>query len=246
MSKFLGFVPDWSAPVNVRSFITERKNGSSLPPFLSNNLASHVGDDIDQVQQNREALKEHLGLTEPPFWLSQIHSNKVVVAGQEKMPEADACYSQTPGKICAVLTADCLPLLLCDKSGAEIAAVHCGWRGLEADIISRTLECFTAASDQILAYLGPAIGPENYEVGEDVVSAFASILPNKDLYAVANQQNPGHYFLDLYALARLQLQLNGVAKVFGGECCTYKESDRFYSYRREGTTGRMASLIWLE
>jgi hypothetical protein len=212
-------------------------------PYASNNLATHVGDDLQTVALNRQQLQAQLGIAEP-LWLSQIHGHKVVDVHSPQNIEADGSISSSPGAVCAVLTADCLPVLLYDKAGTEVAAIHCGWRGLAQGIIGQAVSRFNCSANAVSAYLGPAISARAYEVGEEVVSAFANFQTDK--IATVNQQNPGHFFLDLYAVARLQLQALGVSAIYGGDHCCFSEEERFYSYRRDGQTGRMASLIWLQ
>ncbi|MGQ9425499.1 peptidoglycan editing factor PgeF [Gilvimarinus sp. F26214L] len=239
-----GFRPDWPAPSSVQAFISYRNGGCSEAPYASNNLGDHVGDQPARVEANRSALCAGLGISRP-CWLQQVHGTAVVEAGDGlSVPEADASISRTPGRACVVLTADCLPLLLCDTQGRQVAAVHCGWRGLADGIIARTLEGFSESSD-VLAFLGPAISARHYEVGPEVRDALTDSTPaNPKLFSRPSERS-GHFMLDLYAVARAQLQALGVVQVYGGDRCTFDEPQRFYSYRRDGTTGRMASLIWL-
>ncbi|MDR9437679.1 MAG: peptidoglycan editing factor PgeF, partial [Thiohalophilus sp.] len=189
--------------------------------------------------------RARLGLPAEPGWLQQVHGTRVAVLEQNGRIglEADAAYSGTPGVICAVLTADCLPVLLCDRAGREVAAVHAGWRGLSGGVIEAALDQFQAPADQILAWLGPAIGPDVYEIGEEVRSAFVDSDPDNE--AAFTTTRPGHWLMDIYALARRRLQQRGVEQISGGDCCTFTDAERFYSYRRDGVTGRMASVIWL-
>lgn len=245
-----GFVPQWPVPSRVRGFITERTGGVSPLPYTSNNIAGHVGDDPNAVADNRSKLQIQLGLPRAPQWLNQIHGDNIVELGIDSNPapmaDADGAISGDRGVACAVMTADCLPILLCDSGATQVAAIHCGWRGLAKGIITRAIDKFASPAVQIMAYLGPAISAEVYEVGEEVVDAFKGIPATSSDYAVPNPNNPGHFFLDLYQLARIHLRNQGVSAIYGGDCCCYREQDRFYSYRRDGITGRMASLIWLD
>ncbi len=252
MDKTHHITPNWPAPANVRACITTRKGGVSLTPYASNNMGLHVGDTPTQVEQNRTALCAQLGLTKTPQWLEQIHGVKVVSAKSDGLVRtADGSYSDEKGQACLVMTADCLPILLCDEKGTEIAAIHCGWRSLAKGITARALEKFSCSPNNILAYLGPAISQPHFEVGVDVLEAFfESALTPAHADAIANAfisaQRPLHFYADIYALARAELNALGVTQIYGGDYCTYAQEDDFYSYRRDKVTGRMASLIWLE
>ncbi|MFP3874759.1 MAG: peptidoglycan editing factor PgeF [Thiohalophilus sp.] len=234
-------IADWAAPATVVAGTSCRQGGVSEPPYDSLNPASHVGDAPQAVAANRARL----GLPAEPGWLQQVHGTQVAVleANGRIGLQADAAYSRTPGVICAVLTADCLPVLLCDRGGQEVAAVHAGWRGLSDGIIEAALDRFRAPADQILAWLGPAIGPDVYEIGEEVRGAF--VESDSDNETAFTPTRPGYWLMDIYALARLRLQRRGVEQISGGGYCTFTEAERFYSYRRDGVTGRMASVIWL-
>lgn len=239
--------PDWPAPANVHAASTTRVGGVSGGVYQSLNLASHVADDHLHVTQNRKLLREALALPSQPLWLNQVHSARVVAADDASAADVDLCgdaaWSTQPGKICVVLTADCLPLLLCDLAGTRVASVHAGWRGLHAGVISSTVTALSLPGEQLMAWLGPAIGPQAFEVGSDVFAAFTTIHSD---YAHAFQQtDASHWLCDIYQLARTGLQQAGVSQIYGGGLCTWKDSSRFYSYRRDGITGRMASLIWL-
>lgn len=241
MNRELFIRPDWPAPAQVIAGTSCRSGGVSQGPYATLNLAAHVGDDPAAVAANRARL----GLPADPCWLQQVHGTQVAVLEAGAVPgalEADAAYSRSPEVICAVLTADCLPVLLCDSFGQEVAAVHAGWRGLQAGVIEAALARFQAPATQLMAWLGPAIGPRVYEVGEDVRRAFV------DHEATANDAfsatRPGHWLMDIYQLARQRLHRQGVKQISGGEYCTYNDAQRFYSYRRDGTTGRMATVIW--
>jgi polyphenol oxidase len=226
-------VPDWPAPANVRSLVTTRAHG---------NLADHVGDRESAVAARRAELRRHL--PREPLWLSQVHGTRCVAAEVATAGvEADAAAAHTPGVVCAVLTADCLPVLLCDEAGTAVAAAHAGWRGLAAGVLESTVEAMAIPGQRLMAWLGPAIGPTAFEVGDDVVAAFTS--GDADARAAFVARPNGKWLCDLYLLARMRLHALGVERIAGGGFCTYGERERFYSYRRERNTGRMASLIWL-
>lgn len=241
------FIPAaWPAPSTVKACTTLRSGGFSQAPYDSFNLAMHVGDQIESVAANRAHLQKILGLAEEPIWLSQIHSRRALAALPEnRNQEADACFTQEEGRVCVVLTADCLPLLVCNRQGTEVAAIHAGWRGLAQGLIQETLRQLRSAPSELLVWLGPAIGPEHYEVGEDVYQAFVQQSPE---HQSAFRPKTGKTWLaDLYTLARQQLAAQGVQAVYGGDLCSFKQSCQFFSYRRDlGKTGRMASLIWLD
>ncbi|HEC17667.1 MAG TPA: peptidoglycan editing factor PgeF [Sedimenticola sp.] len=237
--------PDWPAPSRVRALTTTRQGGFSAPPFDGLNLAGHLGDDPGAVRRNRRLLRESLALPAEPLWLHQVHGAGVVTAGScPEGWEADAVFTRTPGRVCAVLTADCLPLLLCNRGGDQVAAVHAGWRGLAAGVIEAALERFSAPGRDIMAWLGPAIGPGAFEVGDEVRELFL-----RQDAAAAEAFSPagaGRWLADIYRLARRRLAARGLGFVYGGDCCTVSDPERFFSYRRDGRTGRMASLIWIE
>ncbi len=237
-------MPDWPLPPGVRAASTTRLGGVSLGAYGGFNLGDHVGDDPRAVAANRAALMQALRLPAPPLWLSQVHG--IAVAGADDPPgiAADARYADRPGVVCAVLTADCLPLLLCSDDGREVAAVHCGWRGLAAGIVGRVVARFAAAPSALGAWLGPAIGPAAFEVGAEVRELFVRRDPGAASCFCAGAA--GRLRADLYGLARRDLAAAGVQRVHGGELCTVADRERFYSYRRDGVTGRMASLVWRE
>lgn len=244
--------PDWPAPAGVIALSTTRQGGCSRPPFESFNLAQHVGDDAAAVAANRAMLQARLPPGTAVQWLSQVHGRAVVEAGRgASCPEADAAWSAVPGLACAVLTADCLPVLFCDRGGHRVAAAHAGWRGLLAGVLEATVAAMGADPDQLLAWLGPAIGPAAFEVGNEVRVAFlGEARSGADFAQVESCFLPGRgaedrYFADLYTLARLRLQQAGVTAIHGGGYCTYSDPGRFYSYRRDGQTGRMASVVML-
>lgn len=215
----------------------------SAAPYAELNLGDHVGDTEPAVAENRRRLREALALPGEPDWLQQVHGSRAVVAGRERNCEADASFADRPGVVCAVLTADCLPVLFCDRAGTRVAAAHAGWRGLQAGILERAVERFTGDRSDILAWLGPAIGPEAFEVGEEVRDAFLTEDPGAA--AAFRPSADGRWLADLYTLARRRLERAGVGAVFGGGWCTFTDAEHFYSYRRDGTTGRMAALVWL-
>lgn len=252
MTDIPGITPDWPAPANVRSHITIRAGGVSLSPYTSNNVGLHVGDNPASVAANRAQLSAQLGLVANPQWLEQIHGVKVIHARTDGVVRtADGSYSNQIGHPCVVMTADCLPILLCDKQGTQVAALHCGWRGLANGICVRGLQKFTAKPRELLAYLGPAISQLHFEVGVDVLEAFFKAARSQHhaeqiASAFISAQRPLHFYADIYTLARAELNALGVTDIYGGADCTYTDESRFYSYRRDKVTGRMASLIWLE
>lgn len=240
-------VPQWPAPARVRAIVTTRKGGVSQGRYASLNLATHVGDDPEVVAANRALLRSRIPAE--PVWLEQVHGTNIVMAesapGVQCLPPvADGAWTRQPGVVCAVMTADCLPVLFCDDAGSVVAAAHAGWRGLCAGILERTVEAMRVAPARIQAWLGPAIGPGAFEVGADVRSAFLQHDAESAAAFVAGKE-PGKWLADLYLLAKIRLACAGVIDVFGGGLCTYTDAERFYSYRRDGATGRMASLIWL-
>jgi YfiH family protein len=238
-------LPDWPAPVRVKSLMTTRAGGVSQAPWASLNLGDHVGDDPAHVAANRARLRQQL--PGEPAWLRQVHGARAVQVGQDSNREADAAYTRLTGQVCAVLTADCLPVLFCDRAGSVVAAAHAGWRGLVGGVLEATVAAMQVQPGEILAWMGAAIGPQAFEVGDEVRQAFvaqhaeaaAAFLPSPGAA-------PGKWLADIYQLARVRLNHVGVQAIYGGGCCTYQEAASFYSYRRDGVTGRMASLIWLE
>ena len=240
-------VPDWPAPPGVRALITTRAGGASRGAYAGLNLGLNSGDAAEAVARNRASLRQWLPAE--PLWLRQVHGTTVVEASNvEGSPEADAAIARRRRRVCAVLTADCLPLLMCDEAGTIVAAVHAGWRGLCGGVIEQTLRAMDSPPQAQLAYLGPAIGAAAYEVGAEVRDAFLAADPGgePESEAAFAPGAPGKFHADLYALARRRLARCGVSRIYGGGRCTYTERERFYSYRRDGATGRMASLIWIE
>ncbi|TVP87981.1 MAG: peptidoglycan editing factor PgeF [Pseudomonadaceae bacterium] len=232
----------WPALPRVRTCITTRLGGVSGAPWDSFNLATHVGDDAQAVAANRAQLEQQLDCQ--PAWLQQSHSTRVVAADPALTADADAQWTASSGIACAVLTADCLPVLLTTVNADRVAAAHAGWRGLADGVVENTLAALDTPGDQILAWLGPAIGPQAFEVGEDVIDAFVS-QDDSAWQAFEETAQPGKYLANIYQLARMRLKAAGVQHIYGGDLCTVNDRERFYSYRRDGETGRMASLIWL-
>jgi len=239
-------VPDWPAPGKVHALVTTRRGGVSLTPYDSMNLGAHVGDEDDAVRRNRERLSACLPT--PPVWLEQVHGTEVIdITGhrEEGSPApGDAAIATEAGRVCAVMTADCLPVLLCDRAGEVVAAAHAGWRGLCAGVLEETVARMGRPGKELLAWLGPAIGPAAFEVGEEVRRAFV-MRDGRAQQAFAPAASQGKWLADLFMLARIRLASAGVESVYGGGICTVTDAERFYSYRRDGVTGRFASLIWL-
>ncbi|MGH8469120.1 MAG: peptidoglycan editing factor PgeF [Gammaproteobacteria bacterium] len=237
--------PDWPAPRWVRACSTTRMGGMSLAPYDSFNLAEHTGDDPMAVRANRNALYAALRIGVPPRWLEQQHGARVMdPADADAGPQADGACTSAAGIGCAVLTADCLPVLLCDRDGTRVAALHCGWRGIARGIIEAGIAAMQRPPSRLLAWLGPAIGPTVYEVGEEIREAFTALTG--PLAASFQPASAGRWTLDLTGAVRMLLEQHGASCVYGGEHCTYAEADRFFSHRRDGVTGRMATCIWLE
>jgi len=271
VNEFAGFIiPDWAAPPNVRALVTTRLGGVSSAPYASFNLGDHVGDTPEAVAANRGRLRQHLPAE--PVWLKQVHGNKCIDAQLAEIgveTEADAAFSRAPGVVCAVLTADCLPVLLCDEDGSAVAAAHAGWRGLAGGVIESTVAALEQPGERLMAWLGPAIGPENFEVGDEVRAAF---IAHDQQAAEAFVAKPnGKWLCNIYLLARQRLAALNIRRITsaefigpharnsgslpprgadvglgrpGADFCTVRDSQRFFSYRREIVTGRMASLIW--
>ena len=233
--------PDWPAPASVRACVTTRAGGVSLPPFDSLNLGDHVEDAPLAVAANRQVLVDALGCR--PAWLQQVHSADVVEADSRCVPTADASWTATPGTACAVLTADCLPALFCDRAGTRVAAAHAGWRGLAGGVLENTVAALGSDPAELLVWLGPAIGPQSFEVGAEVREAFVAVHTEAQR-AFVPSANAGKFMADLYALARIRLAASGVNAVYGGGLDTFSDP-RFFSYRRAARTGRFASLVWI-
>ena len=234
-------IPDWPVPANVRSVQTTRLGGVSTAPYDSLNLGAHVGDDALLVARNRMLFSRIF--PSEPVWLEQVHGTVVADADRVPcVPQADACIARRG--VCVVMTADCLPVLLCDKQGGVVAAVHAGWRGLAAGVIEATVRAMAVAPENLMAWLGPAISQAAFEVGNEVRAAFVDV--DAETVAAFVPGARGKWQADIYALARRRLQLLGVTEVYGGDRCTFRESAQFFSYRRDGVTGRMGTFIWLE
>ncbi|MBI3574298.1 MAG: peptidoglycan editing factor PgeF [Gammaproteobacteria bacterium] len=237
--------PDWPAPTHVRALTTTRRGGVSRGPYESFNLGDHVGDAADDVQRNRALLREALTLPSEPVWLKQVHGVNVVdTASVNVGATADGAWVDRPGVVCAVLTADCLPVFLCNRQGTKVGLLHAGWRGLTAGVVEVGLRALATPGAELLAWLGPAIGPDSYEVGDDVRNAF--LAQDAGAAVCFHAHGAGRWRADLYALARRRLQAQGVNAIYSGNFCTLREPERFFSFRRDGATGRMASLIWLD
>jgi YfiH family protein len=253
-------IPSWPAPENVHAAISTRIGGQSVSPWGELNLAYHVGDNPKVVEKNWQLLSEQLlskkqPLPSSPQLLQQVHGTTIVDAVcNGSTPEADGCYTNRAGRVCSVMTADCLPLLICNRAGTEIAAVHAGWRGLAAGIIGQAIKRFDASPAELMVYLGPAISQSHFEVGVEVLEAFLAhtfVDKSSQQHMFSNieksfiKKDEAHWQANIYGLATMALQELGVTSVYGGDYCTYADAQQFYSYRRDGQTGRMASLIWI-
>jgi len=235
-------VPRWQAPARVRCLITTRSGGVSSGAYASCNLGLRTGDDPAAVAANRSRLRAVL--PQDPRWLRQVHGARVVGADDlDCETEADAAIARQAGTVCAVLVADCMPVLLCDDDARAVAIAHAGWRGLSSGVVENAVRAMQIAPARLMAYLGPAIGPEAYEVGMDVYDAFVGRDPAAA--AAFRRHGAGKWLADLFSLARLRLAGCGVTRVHGGGVCTFGDAQRFYSFRRDRATGRMAALIWL-
>ena len=233
--------PDWPAPASVKACVTTREGGVSEAPFDSLNLGDHVDDRPEAVAENRRRLTDHFSIK--PAWLQQVHGITVAQADPGIVATADASWTATPGIACTAMTADCLPALFCDRAGTRVAAAHAGWRGLAAGVLEATLDTLDVPAEDVLVWLGPAIGPKAFEVGPEVREVFINQLPEA-AEAFVPSDNAGKFMADIYMLARLRLAERGVTAVYGGGFCTVTDP-RFFSYRRASRTGRFASLVWL-
>jgi YfiH family protein len=237
--------PEWPVPGRVRVASTLRTGGASEGAYASLNLAAHVGDAPDRVDENRRRLREALSLPGEPLWLEQVHGCEVAAhLGQAGVPQADAAVVHSTGRVCAVMTADCLPIVIADRAGTRVAVAHAGWRGLAGGVVEAALGALGGDPAELAAWLGPAIGQDAFEVGPEVRKAFVERLAGADACFESNQR--GRLQADLYGLARLALARAGVGSVHGGGWCTATDRSRFFSFRRDGVTGRMATLAWLE
>lgn len=238
-------LPEWDAPESIYACCTTRQGGVSKAGFESLNLATHVADDAQNVDKNRLILKQQLSLPSEPQWLNQTHT--ILVADLDRQctsPEADAAITSTAGKVAVVMTADCLPVLFCNQQGTEVGAAHAGWRGLLNGILEQTVSQMKSQPSQLMAWLGPAISAQHFEVGAEVLEAFTQHDAATGEYFFNNR--PGHYLADLYAIASYRLKKLGISHISGGQYCTYADSARFFSYRRDKNTGRQASLIYIK
>lgn len=236
--------PDWPAPAHIHALTTTRVGGISQPPYDSLNLAIHVGDDTQAVIQNRQTLQTSLQLPQQPYWLNQTHSIIAVPAKAiSDTPTADASFTQQTNIVCCVLTADCLPVLVCDKAGTTVAAIHAGWRGLADGVIEATINQLPVQPSELLVWLGPAIGPLAFEVKQDVIAAFTQ--HDSAALQAFTLLSADTWLGNMYLLARQRLHALGITAIYGGTHCTYTETNLFYSFRRDGHTGRMASIIWI-
>ena len=243
MSARLGFAPDWPAPERVRAWVTERTGGVSAGQYATLNLALHVGDAPARVAENRALLKARAALPAEPVWLDQVHGATVLDLDRDVLAPADGAVTARAGVVCAVLTADCLPVILADRAGSRVGVAHAGWRGLLNGVLQATVRALRAAPADLVAWLGPAISASAYEVGAEVREAYLARDPAAESCFAANRR--GRWQADLYALARARLAAAGVTAVYGGAFCTFGEGKRFFSHRREAPCGRIATLVWL-
>lgn len=235
---------DWDAPAPVRAWQSTRAGGSSVGAYASMNLGLHVGDDETRVRVNRQRLQSSLGLPGEPHWLDQVHGTRILDLDAGDSGEADGAVTGVAGKVLAVMTADCLPVLFADNTGSRVGVAHAGWRGLAAGVLDRAVEALSSPADSLLAWLGPAIGSAAFEVGDEVRAAFVDRYPDDALAFERNSQ--GRWQADLHLLARRQLERAGVVRIYGNPDCTRADPERYFSHRREAPCGRMASLIWLD
>jgi polyphenol oxidase len=238
--------PNWPAPKNVMAFTTKRTGGFSKAPYNSFNLATHTGDNLDDVLANRTKLYKELNLPSEPFWLKQEHTNTAICLKQATAntnPIADASFTTHPNLVCAVLTADCVPILVCDREGTIVAAIHAGWKGIATGIIESTIKSMNINPTQLLAWLGPAIGSDVFETGDDVREMFIKQHPDSQKAFIAHKDR---FLANIYLLASQRLNNTGITSIYGGEYCTFTQKELFFSFRRDGAnSGRMASLIWI-
>ncbi len=236
-------VPGWNVP-RVRALCTTRRGGVSRPPYDDLNLGLHVGDDADCVRRNRARVVADLGLPAEPDWIRQTHSTRVVTLERDRDRDADAAVTREPGRVAAVMIADCLPILVASRDGGEVAAIHAGWRGLAAGVVEAALARIDAAPADLSAWIGPGISRAHFEVGDDVHEAFSARLEAAAEYF--EPHGPGHWLCDLPKLAGHVLERAGVAEISRDPHCTHRDRSQFFSYRRDGVTGRMAALIWID
>lgn len=250
--------PYWTAPQNIRAFTTTRMGGVSTTPFDSLNMGSKTGDICSNIAENRARIIQAEQIPSEPYWLNQTHSTIVLdissippsspigLINKKTIIDADASYTHQAKQVSVVLTADCMPVLFCSSKGDEVAAAHAGWRGLCNGILENTVSKFTCSPSEIIVWMGPAISAKKFEVGVEVKKQFESVVPEANLAFKLINATQQKYLADLYLIAKLRLTALGITQIFGGDYCTYTEQDKFYSYRRENKTGRMASMIWFE
>lgn len=244
MSKNVKLIqPNWPAPTNISAGTTTRLGGVSKAPYDSLNLGSNTGDDIDAIRQNREHFQQVLSLPNEPYWLNQVHGNTAIsIDANYQATNADASYTNQPGVICTVLTADCLPILVCNQAGTEIAAIHAGWRSLASGIIENTIAKFAAPPEQLLTWLGPCISAQVYEIGEEVYTSFVETNPETKKAFIPTREH--HWLANLPLLAEQRLHALGIEQIYHSNLCTLQDETQFFSYRRDCETGRMASFIY--
>lgn len=238
--------PDWPAPANVKALQTTRRGGISSSPFDSLNLGSHVGDVPRAVAHNRQLLEPLM--PSEPVWLEQVHGTLVANADHAScLPQADACIARHSGSVCVVMTADCLPVLMCDEDGTVVGAAHAGWKGLAAGVIEATVKEMDIAPRKLMAWLGPAISQDSFEVGAEVRAAFIDhdARASEAFIRLPENVHGEKYHADIYLLAHQRLNTLGISRIYGGNFCTFKQREKFFSYRRDGVTGRMGTFIWL-
>lgn len=235
-------IPDWPAPANVKAIQTTRNGGFSVAPYHGLNLGMHVKDDALAVAKNRQLLSQYL--PSEPVWLNQVHGIQVIDASNSLCAQdADASFSKHKNVVCVTMTADCLPVLICNKQGTAVASIHAGWRSLCDGVIEATIESLGLQSEDLMAWLGPAIGPKAFEVGSEVRSAF---MAQDEEAEQAFSLSADKWLGDLYLIARQRLNKRGITQIYGGGECTYSNPTQFFSFRRDGLTGRMATMIWFE
>lgn len=241
--------PDWPAPAWIKAGTSTRLGGVSPAPYDSLNLGDHVGDALQNVMQNRQRLMQAQHFPSSPVWLNQVHGIQIVDAASvdDKCPDADGSFTTQTNIVCAAMTADCLPVLFCNHEGSVVAAAHAGWRGLADGVLEACVDAMGERPGQLMTWLGPAIGPQAFEVGDEVRAEFIKHHKQAEqAFTPSNTGGAGHWMADIYQLARIRLNRIGINSIYGGHWCTYNDKQRFFSYRRDGVTGRMASFIWIE
>ena len=235
-------IPEWPAPSNIRAVSTKRAGGVSSGIYESLNLGAHVGDQTEHVLENRARVRSNLNLPSEPIWLDQVHGNRAIQAQNGPIQQADASLTREHGVICCVMTADCLPILVCSKDGASVSAIHAGWRGILNGVTQNAVK--EMDSTALIAWLGPAIGPDVFEVGHDVYASFTH--QSKDFMPAFRQKSDDRWLANIYMLGRIVLNRSGIEQIYGGQWCTFTQKSDFFSFRRDHQTGRMATLIWRE